>query len=99
MNTLHTQSLDAGAESPMHALLRTVLQTLRLIPRPAPGAAVAEPLAPAGFLYERSFVTELEARAFADTLTSQGYRADVQQDLYDYCWSVEIFAGEPQDQG
>jgi hypothetical protein len=96
MNTLHTRSLDAVAQSPMHALIRTVLQTLHLMPRPAKGTAVAALASPAGFLYEKSFVTEPEARAFADALASQGYRAEVQQDIYDYCWSVEVFAGKPQ---
>ncbi|WUR15657.1 hypothetical protein E7V67_011305 [[Empedobacter] haloabium] len=96
MNTLHSQSLDTAAESPMHALIRTVLQTLHLMPRSQSGSAAAAEASPAGFPYEKSFVTEAEARVFADALVSQGYRVEVQQDIYDYCWSVEVFAGQPQ---
>ncbi|WP_219909781.1 hypothetical protein [Pseudoduganella armeniaca] len=75
----------------MRALIRTVLQALHLIPRRDRRDAVDDDAVPAGFLYEQAFVTEQEARAFADERVREGYRAEVQQDVYDYSWSVEVF--------
>lgn len=74
----------------MHALVRIVLQALRLGTKPARPAAPAEAATASDILFEQSFVTEREAREFAAAQVAQGYRAEVQQDVYDYCWSVEV---------
>lgn len=94
MPTLPTHSLDTHRESPLHALVRTVLQALHLRPNPASPPAAATDAAPEGFLYEHAFSTEREALAFADGLAAQGYRVEVQHDVYDFSWSVEVFRGQ-----
>jgi hypothetical protein len=91
MNTLPSRPLDGVNVSPLHALIRTVLQALHLVPRPGARDAVAHAAAPTGFVYEQAFVTEQEARAFAQERAREGYRAEVEQDIYDYSWSVEVF--------
>lgn len=45
---------------------------------------------------EYHFLNEQEATAFAQECISRGYWAEVQQDMYDYSWSVECAPVKPE---
>lgn len=74
----------------MHAFIRSVMQVLHLAPKRAPFAQVRDHSVAAEPLLEVSFVTEQEALEYAAALANAGYRAVVEQNVYDYSWSVEI---------
>jgi hypothetical protein len=51
------------------------------------------------FPFERAFVDERSANAFAGQMRAQGYHAEVHQCDYDYSWSVEVFEAAPDGAG
>jgi len=59
--------------------------------RSSSNTAPPEPAADPGMLYEREFATEHEAVAFSRSINSVEYRTQVQQNVYDYSWSVEVY--------
>ncbi len=88
----HPSYPDAGdgAKSPMRAVFARLLNAFGAADRHAP-AAVPVPVD------EREFATEREAQAFARTVDSVHYRACVQQNAYDYSWSVEVYRAVRSD--
>lgn len=79
-----------GSRPVLRAFFARLSMAFGAVDRHAP-AAVPVPVD------EREFATEREAEAFALSVDSMRYRVCVQQNAYDYSWSVEVYRAVRSD--
>jgi hypothetical protein len=97
VDTRSTPSTETSQHGGWRGLLARLgdamgLHTRGLLPAepPAERTGAPEPV----IIDEKFFAREVEAEAYANHFISLGYQTKVEQNAYDYIWSVEVYAAD-----